>query len=222
VRALAAGESPARVRELGDALASWAATYQELPVAPVAAPARLGARDALAAVRLVPPEARRFRGTIVSSLHALGDAPDFAGVIDLLDVDGDGAARVAELTELFARVYLANAHDVLHAIVFTHGVTSIAAVGHLLPHLDPASARRTLRFAWQSAAALYAAFGSRPAVNGPIAAPASPAELAERAVRHGDDHAIKLTEACVARHALDPAPAMLAAAAHALAILPPA
>ena len=221
VRALDAGGSPARLRELADGLALLAASYQELPAAePNGAPGR-PAVEAIAGVAVVPRADRRFAGTIVSSLEALDDHPPFAGAIHLLDVEGDPSLRLSELTDAFARVFLANARDVLSAIVFVHAVTSVAAVRSLAPHLDDATTRGALRFAWQAGAALYAAFGERPAPASPIEPPPEPAHaLADRAVAHGDEHAIKFTEACLREHALRPSPAYPAAARAALELLP--
>ena len=221
VRALDAGNSPARLRELADGLALLAASYQELPAAEGTASAGRPASEAIARVAVVPRGERRFAGTIVSSLEALDDFPPFAGAIQLLDVEGDLSLRLSELTDAFARVFLANARDVLGAIVFAHAVTSVAAVRSLAPHLDDATARRALRFAWQAGAALYAAFGDRPAPVAPVAPPAESTEaLADRAVAQGDEHAIKFAEACLREHALRPSPAYPAAVRAALDLLP--
>ena len=222
-RALGAFESRLRLAELADALASWASTYQVLPTARRAEQRSLAPLDALAGVCLVPPESRRFSGTIVSSLEALDDFPDFAQVIWLLDRKARPADRVAELAELFARVILENAHDPLTAIVFTHGVTSLAAFGNLLPHIADTTARAALPFAWQSACGLYSAFGSRPVGSVQIAPVAeAPETLIDRAIEHGDEHAIKLVEACLAQNARRPSPAFAAAAQKVLDLLPTA
>jgi hypothetical protein len=84
-------------------------------------------------------------------------------------------------------------------------------------------ARTATRYVWQASCALYAAFGSAPPAAGPIPAPdASPETLADMAIAHGDDHAIKFTEACVREHALAPSPAYLEAARRAIDLLEPA
>lgn len=221
VRALSLKESPARVRELADALGSWAYAYQELPTA-AGAGRGLPAREAIARVPVAPAEKRRFKGSIVSALEGLTDFPEFAPAIDLLAPAGDPAAQLGDLTQTFARVYVANAHDFLTSIVFIHGITSATALGHLLPHLSEANQRAALRFAWQAGAALYSAFGARPEPIGDVALPRDSAEtLAARAVAHGDEHAIKLAEACLTRHSLRPDPAYLAAIESALVLLPP-
>jgi hypothetical protein len=219
-RALAQAETPARRRELADALASWASTYQTLPTDLSATPAKLAPDQAILEVPRVPPEQRRFTGTITGSLEGLDAFPPFAGVIALASLDGDPAARSSDLTETFARVLLANAHDTLSTIVFVHGVTSVAAVRSLLPHLRATTAQTALRYAWQASCALYSAFGQSPA---PARAAEPPREsapaLIEMAIASRDEHAIKLTEACLREHALHPAPEYLAAARQALDFL---
>jgi hypothetical protein len=222
VRALAHGETPERIRELADAFGSWAFAYQVLPTATAPGVRALPARQAIVRVPIVPPERRRFSGTIVSALEGLDAFPEFAPAIELLELGPDPAAQLADLTELFARVYLANAHDLLTCIVFVHGVTGVTALGHLLPHLSPAHQRAGMRFAWQTGAALYAAFGRALPADAVDPPKSSPEELVERAVAHGDEHAIKLAEACVARNAIRPHPAYLAAIESALQLLPAA
>jgi hypothetical protein len=220
-RSLADAETPARVQELADGLGYWAAAYQVPPTVP-GGPGALRARDAIARVPIVPPAERRFTGTIVSSLEALDAFPAFAPVIGLLDASGPPAEVISELSETFARVYLANARDPLGTIVFVHGVTGVVAVRSLLPHLPDATAADALRYAWQAGCGLYAAFGSVPPA-GAVAPPReSPGTLVDLAIAHGDEHAIKLMEACLREHALNPSPAYLAAARHALDALAPA
>jgi hypothetical protein len=221
VRSLEESASALRLQELADGLAYWAAWYQELPAVASAGAQRLRPRDAIARVRIVPQDQRRFAGTIVSSLAALSDFPDFAPVIDLIDLRNARVELAAELADVFARTYLANVHDVLTAIVFIHGVTSVAALASLLPHLDDPTARAALRYAWQAGCGLYAAFGSRPAAAGAIDPPREDHDtLIEMAIDHGDEHAIKFTEACLRFDALHPSPVYLAAARNAIAVLP--
>jgi len=63
----------------------------------------------------------------------LDDFPEFGPVIGLIDVDGDIGLLLSELTEVFARVHVANAHNLLTTIVFIHGVTSLAVGSHHYP-----------------------------------------------------------------------------------------
>jgi hypothetical protein len=221
-RALGELETPARLRELADALASWASTYQELPTTRRRVAGSFRPREAIARVALQPREQRVFAGTIVSSLAGLERFPEFAGVIGLLDTAFEPSDLVAELTEVFARVLVENARDALTAIVLTHGVTSIAALGNLLPHVRETTARAALPYAWQASCGLYATFGSAPAPpRAFVSAGGHASELAERAIAHGDEHAIKLAEACLAAHARSPSPVLLEAPRRVLELLPP-
>ncbi len=224
VRALAAGETPQRMRELADALAGWAATWQELPGREPAgqelpangrvAAGKLPPHRAIAQVPLVPPERRR-AGNIVMALSALDGFAEFAPVIDFLDIGGAVAPLTAALTELFARVYLANARDIPTTIAFIHGVTSQAALGNIVPHVGEATARTALRHAWQAGCGLYACYGGGAATADDFEMPhAGPETMIDRAIGNGDEHVIKFTEACLSRYAVDPSPAYLAAAHH--------
>src|SRR5215468_8916549 len=221
-RSLEDAETPARVRELGDGLAYWAAAYQVLPSAPDASVAPDAARDAIARVPVMPPDRRKFSGTIVSSLLALDEFPEFAPVIGLLDVERDPGRVLSDMTETFARVYLANASNVLGTIVFIHGVTSVAALRSIVPHLSETTTRDMLRHAWQSSSALYAAFGNAAPTTGEIAPPGySRDTLIDMAVANGDEHAIKFTEACLREDEIAPSPVYAAAAHHAIGMLRP-
>ncbi|MGC2412931.1 MAG: questin oxidase family protein [Stellaceae bacterium] len=217
VRALGNGESPQRLGELADALASWAASYSELPTEGGLANGALTPREAIARVAIMPPERRR-PGNIVAALKGLDEFADFAPTIGVIDLGGDIDGLIAQLTELFVRVYLANAQTPLTAIVFIHGVTSLAALGHIAPHVSEANARRLLRYGWQAGCGLYACFGSGAAFAAEVAADVEDAQslpepLIDRALAHGDEHVIKFTEACLSRHALDSSPAYPAAVA---------
>ena len=214
VRALSVAATPTRRRELGDALASWAASYRELPAASAATPGRLTPRLALAAIPIVPPERRR-PGSITAALAGLAEFPEFAPKVAAAELGGDIAPLLAELTELFTRVYLANVRDVPTAIAFIHGVTSLTALGHIAPHVEEATARSLLRYGWQAGCGLYACYGGGTAFATDIASvDEDPDSLIERALANGDEHVIKFTEACLYRHRLMPAAAYPAAARH--------
>ncbi len=223
VRALAEGESPQRLGELADALASWAASYSELPAAGGLSNGALTPREAIARVATVPPERRR-PGNIAAALAGLDEFVDFAPAIGLVDLSGDIDGLIARLTELFARVYVANAKTPLTAIVFIHGVTSLAALGHIAPYVGEANARLLLRYGWQAGCALYACFASGAGFAAEDAAndenaESLPESLINRALAHGDEHVIKFTEACLSRNALAPSPAYPAAVVNALGMI---
>lgn len=219
-RALTVAETPVRLAELSDGLAYWAATYQTLPTDVSAQQTVTPPSEAIGAVPIVPQEQRKFTGAIVSSLERLDEFPAFAPVIGFAHLNGDPSLVLSSLTETFARVYLANARDVLSTIVFIHGVTGTVALRSLAPHLPEETVREALRYAWQAGCGLYAAFGQRPAPEHDIEPPKESREtLIDLAVANGDEHAIKFTEACLREHALNPSPVYLSAARHALDML---
>ena len=220
VRSLEAGETPQRLAELGDALASWAASYLELPIAAGPADRALTPREAIGRVPLVSPEQRGRPGNITAALARLDEVPEFAPAVGLADLGGDIDARLAQLTELFASIFLANAHDIPTTIAFVHGVTSLAALGHIAPQVGEATTRSLLRYGWQTGCGLYACYGGGTAFAKEIASPGEdPDSLIERALANGDEHVIKFTEACLARHALAPSPAYPAAVAQVLTLI---
>jgi hypothetical protein len=220
-RGLAAGETPHRLCELADAFASWAATYQELPDGGPSANGTMMPRRAITRVPVVPPDRRNYAGNITASLAMLDELPEFGPSIGLIDTGGELGPLVAEITEVFARVYLANAHDIRSTIAFIHGVTSPAALGNIAPQVSDRTARGTLGYAWQSGCALYACFGGDTAMAEDVEpCEVDEGELVDRALAHGDEHVIKFTEACLHRHALGASPVYLAAADHVRGMIP--
>lgn len=143
VRSLAEQETPERLREVGEAFGYWASCYATLPVADYPGKT-LPAREAIALVPFSPGKARSARGSFSAGLRSLDEFPDFAPAIGMLDVSGDAAKTLSELTETFTRVYLTNAHDPYTVIAFIHGVTAIAALRSLAPYLDAAAGARGL------------------------------------------------------------------------------
>jgi hypothetical protein len=221
VRGLTERETSPRLRELADAFASWAATYQELPAKGHAAQGGLTPREAIARVPVVPPDRRERAGNITAALRVLDEMPEFSPAIGLIGTSGELTPLVAELTEVFAQVYLANANDIRTTIAFIHGVTSPAALGNIAPEISERTARAALRFAWQSGCGLYACFGGGTATTDAIEpCEADEDQLVDRSVAHGDEHVIKFTEACLRRYALSPSPVYIAAADHVLGMIP--
>jgi Questin oxidase-like len=218
-RALHAGETPLRLQEFADGLALWASTYVELPATRTAS-ARLSPAAALARVPLVAEEKRQNSGAITIALAQLVHAPGFDGVLDLIDTERPAAETALEAAEAFARVAVANVHSPLTAIVFTHGVTGMAAALNLLPHVSAATGRTLVAYAWQSGAALMSAYAKAPFDGAAPVAPLLHVDRVARAVAHGDDHVIKLTEACLSLNAVRPSTVFLAAADRVVAHLP--
>jgi hypothetical protein len=219
VRSMEENETPERLRELADAFGLWASSYVTLPAAEFTG-TPMAAREAIAHVPFSPGKAREERGGFTSGLKSLNDFPGFTPAIGMIDVSGDPAKRLSQITETFARVYLANANDPYTVIAFIHGVTACVTLRSLGKYLDAETTRAALRYAWQTGAALYSVYGTRKPGFGNIAAPdETPFRLIALAVDTTDDHAIKFTEVCLREYALNPNPVYLAAARHAIGIL---
>jgi hypothetical protein len=218
-RGLARGATERREMELADALASWAASYAELPQPEARLRRGLTPSAAIRQVPIVPRERRR-PGNITAALGRLAEFPEFAPTIDLIDIGENPAELLGALTEAFARVFLANADSTFTFIVFVHGVTAIHALGNIVQHVEEPTARLLARYAWQAGCGLLACFGGGTA----LAEAVEPVrydwdELIDRAVVNGDEHMIKFTEACLFRHQIAPSPVYPAAIRHALALL---
>jgi len=216
VRSLNREESPGKLRELARALAYWAARYQSLPGFPVP---EVDVRNPLDAIDEVPPlpdGERLMKGLISEKVRRLNGFAPFERVINLTEPPDDITPFTMDLLEAFVRVYLANGETRGSVITFIHGVTGPGAIYLMAPCLLPDISRVALRYAWQASAALYAAIG-REIDRAPHDACDEPVEdLVTRAVKTGDEHAIKFTEVCLRAHRIDPRPVFLVAARHAV------
>lgn len=215
-RALARRDNAVRRGELARGLAYWASSYEEIPAR---APQHQVA-DYAAALALVPTYWQAYgrdpKGpNIVAGLRDAARLDGLAAAKDLVPVPAEPAAALSELTALFARIYLEQGRE-RHTIAFVHAVTAPCALRKLLPHLRPETARAALPYAWQAAAAVYAAYARPGAPLEPPRPGAAPAQLAAAAAHHEADHAIKFTEAVLAEYALRPDSVYLAAAADVL------
>jgi questin oxidase-like protein len=214
-RALSARETPPRLNELSEGLAYWAANFTRLPESD-AATGKARPSEAIAGLELLPASERRSGGFITARLAGLERFAPFRDVAARVAVNGDPSAFFSDLTRTFARVYLENATPG-KVITFVHAVTGPSAARLLLPYADAAGTRALMRYAWQAAAALFVAMGDRPAgASGRDPAPLGAEALVERAVANGDEHAIKLTEACLREDAIEPRPVYHLAAQDAL------
>jgi len=218
VRAIAFEDTPPRRRELADGLAYWAAEYQVLPSRARQAQAALPS-TAIARVPMIPPAERGTFASLTGALGQLDAFEPFAETLTAVDPRRDPTAFLGDLTATFAHVYLGNARDFLTSIAFIHTVTGPAALRPMLPYLSAPAAHVALAYVWQAAAALYATFGSSTQLPSVREGKTAAADLVDRAVACGDEHAIKFTAACLAEHALNPQPAFLAAADHGIGVL---
>ncbi len=221
VRTLGDRQNAGRIRELAEGLGYWSATYQPLPGSLDGPQDALPSR-AIDSVELLPTERRKIGGFLTDGVAAISTFEPFSDVVGVVDTRGDLSAFLSDLTETFARTYVKNAVGIGGVIVFIHCVTGSRAVRNLAPHINDATARAAARYAWQAAAGLYAAFATAvPSREEPSSPKFAIEELIDRAIANADEHAIKFTEACIHEYALNPQPLYLAAAAHAIEILPP-
>lgn len=210
VRGMSEGESRAGRAELAHGLAYWAARYYAMPASPPGEVLPLS--QALERVPLVPPERRRNNGFITTAVVAVAGEEEFAPIANTLDLSGGLDASLSEFTRSFARIYLENAH--ISPIAFIHSVTAPSAIRMLQPVVGDGIARDLLRYGWQAGAAFISAY-TRPGDVRAWDAPESPdwEDLADRAVAAVDEHAIKMTEACLREYRIAPDPVFAAAAA---------
>jgi hypothetical protein len=221
-RSLAAAEdaesSGPRHDELARALAYWAASYVELPGG--ARPG--GDLDVAAAVRALPVLPEPPAGGLISVRLTTGLAaqPGFGAASARLRPPADPAAALRDLAAEFTRIFLGYGRG--QPITFLHAVTAPVAAYSALPLLPPGLARPTYDALWQVAAALYSVHAGGVAPEPlPAVPPPPPDDLAGLAVASADEHAIKLTEACLRLHAELPDPVFLHAAARASELLGP-
>jgi hypothetical protein len=212
VRSIARRETPQRRKELAQGLAYWAARYQELPGDFSGENGDLLPSQALEQVELLPEEQRHPFHLIVERLTDLERFEPFAHVMDLVDTSRDPSAFISDLTRTFARVYLTHAVDYDLIITFIHTVTAPSALRLVAPYLDRETVSMGLRYAWQTCAALYAAFGfssARPALE---TLDRDIAKLVAESIATHHVHVIKFTEVCLREHVIAPDPVYLAAA----------
>ena len=140
----------------------------------------------------------------------------------MIAVPHDSAAVLSELTNGFAEVLLATATTPLLPIALVHCLTALYAGRNLAPPLCNESTRSAVRYGWQAAAALYTVLGMKARSTAEYVTPTfGRDELIDRAIRSGDEHAIKYTEACLSEYVLSPSPIYLRAADHAIGWLTP-
>lgn len=218
VRSLAAAgpdPDPLLRAELADGLAFWAARYQTLP----GAPGMAGDADAVRAIaRLprVPADLASPGPGIIGRLELLSTLRSFPAALDGWGPPLEPHAALSELISAAGRV-LAAREDV--PIAYCHTVTGPAAVRLVLAHLPERLWWPSVTASWQVVGGIVAAFADprRPAESEatdpaePLSDPALD-RLRDRAVEHGDEHVIKLTEAAVREYRIGGDPVLIEAA----------
>lgn len=184
VRALEAGESAPRLTELAHALGYWAARHQ--PVTGVAAlPGARTAAGSLDAVPAIEPGHVGFR----DRLAALRRLPVWADDVTDPDIARD---RLTELVRAATHRYATHGHG--EPTMLVHAATAPNAVLRTLDSLPRELWAPSLRAAWTASAAVTALYAPVEPVTFTPFARLAPEEVLERALAHGDEHVIKLTD----------------------------
>jgi hypothetical protein len=210
VRALGRRDNPLRRAELANALAYLAAMYETLPEIHDAS-AGLQPSQAMRRVEQLDLHDRTGWLIFTQPLEKLRGLPSFAGVADLVDVEGDPSTFLSDLSEAVAALLVSNVATVApRALV--HALTAGAATRMMLPYLSDEVVAVSLRYGWQIAAAFYAGLVLEPAAVDVTPPRESVEELLDEAIACLDEHAIKTLEACLREDAINPNPVYLAAA----------
>ena len=209
-RRLAKKQTPRRLHELAEGLGYWAARYQIMPSTEKKVAKQSQPSQAINQLKLLPAEQRLNGPSVVRGLLRLQDFAPFADAINMVDTTGDPEKFISNLTETFATVYVENPSR-QYIIAFIHAVTAPSAIRLLLPYLSDEAKQSALRYGWQLAAGIYSAFGET-LIRAKEANAEKKEDLIDRAVKNGDEHAIKFTEACLREYALNPKPIYLLAA----------
>ena len=202
---------PLLVDELVAALGYWASRYQAVP----GAPSLRGDADARAALARLPrlDPAVRSRGPGISGrLDALVALDDLPRALDAWGPEAPDEHALDELVTAAAGILVTRSDA---PIAFCHAVTAPAAVRMILPQLPADQHPATVAACWQLVASIVAAFGApRGHDEGRVPWTELPAtdDLARRAIAHGDEHVIKLTEACLRQFELTGDTTLLVAA----------
>lgn len=208
VRSLGLAEgAPSRLQldELASGLAYWASLYVEQPGSHrLLGDARFP--EIIATVPRLPADMKI--GTREKGLfHHMTAIGGWGGAISRLATPADLQAGLSDMTLAYAQVNLV--HDKTFPIPLVHCVTAPAAVRVMLAHLPETLHIPSYIAVWEATAAILSNFApARPEEIGTVIPDGldalSPDELVARAAEHGDEHAIKFTEACLREYAIRP------------------
>jgi hypothetical protein len=216
VRALSGADVPARRLEVASGLAFWASCYQELPGPPLLI-GHEGVPEALADLPYLPDDAPS--AVLISERVAFVAeiADEFEQAVASLGWTGGSVDLLDQLAAGGALAYLRNAEEG-GAIGLLHSVTAPLACELLLPWLAEEDRAAALGYVWQAVAALHVAYDVDRSAPGPGRDVVPTTEdLVDLALKSGDEHAIKLTEAAIRSYGRSGEPALLWAAADACA-----
>ncbi|MFC5720786.1 questin oxidase family protein [Streptomyces gamaensis] len=182
---LDSGGTGPRVTELAHGLGYWAARHTPLPgITPL--PAGPDADEALSAV---PPVPAGTQGGFPARIALVDRLPSWAAEVR---EPQEARHRLTELVRAATHRYATHGNG--SPIMLVHAATAPNAVLRTLPALPRALWVPSLRAAWTAAAAVTAMYA--PSEPLPYVPPGrvTPEEVMERALAHGDEHVVKLTD----------------------------
>jgi hypothetical protein len=219
IHALLRQEDETRLAELGQALGYWAARWQA--IAGFDAPSgTAGPERAFAGVPRVPDQS----AGINHRLEQLGELAEWRSSLAALKPAADPEQARAYLTELADAAtlrYATHAHG--NAVMLVHTATAPTAVLRALPALPAEMWVAGMNAAWAAGAAVTAAYApDQPVPRQDLpAVPGAAEEVFELAVRHGDEHVIKLADTALDVHRRTGDPDALAAVVRATGLIKP-
>ncbi|MFJ5593580.1 questin oxidase family protein [Streptomyces noursei] len=184
------GEEEPRSAELAHALGYWAARHTTLPVS--VRPSGTGAPDDVLATL---PHVADQRTSVVNGLAQLPGTQGWLAAAESLRAPQgpeDAREQLAALVRAATHRYLDYGHG--DAVLLVHAATAPSAVLRTLPALPRELWAPSLGAAWAASAALTSVYSPDAPLPALKAGALTPEEVFERAVAHGDAHAIKLTD----------------------------
>lgn len=193
VRALRAAESEPRRHELAHALAYWAARWQPVPM--VTAAGRYCVDTTLAAIPRVADQS----SGIQHRLAQLNRTPGWEPAMRALAGPATPAEVPRALEQLVFGVltrYATHAHG--NPTMMVHAATAPMAVLNTLPSLPGEWWGPSFDAAWGASGAVLAAYSPEKARV--VSDPLSREDTLDRALAHGGEHVIKLTDTALAMY----------------------
>jgi len=207
-----------RLRELAFGLGYWASRFQTLPGQPGSAP-EPGCGPAQVLEAIPAAQSKGEDAVLFSDVVRVLDGDEaFAATLARLDLNAMSSSDfVSDLCTMVAALYLAHPES---RIAYAHALTGPHALRTLLPLLDDWLQPKALAAGLQAAAAMHACFkrddATLPELDEELQRVANDeAETRYRAAISLEEHAIKLTAACLEEDTIRPHSLLRMAAAHA-------
>ncbi|MDH3494121.1 MAG: questin oxidase family protein [Acidobacteriota bacterium] len=210
IRSLERAETDVRLQELGQALGYWAAYFHKLPENNNKIEVQWPADGAIGTIPMIDQKRVSHTRSIMGKLEVVTEWEEFGSVINMLDLSPSPEKLISDLTETFAGAYIKHVTKD-NCVSMIHSVTGTAMLRSIVPHVASDDAKDLIRYAWQTAAAIYSASGNETVNKVPPATDLKPADLVKRAVASNEVHAIKFTEACLREYELNRIPVFLIA-----------